>query len=156
PASDPLREADMAMYHAKGLGPGRHAVFDPAMHTRTVDRLKLESDLRAALERDELRVHYQPIVCLATGRIAGLEALARWEHPTRGAGSPATFIPIAEESGAILALGRWVLREACRQMRAWQAGRPKGLPLFLSVNLSARQFVQADLVEQVDRALKEA
>jgi diguanylate cyclase (GGDEF)-like protein len=155
PSSDPLCDADTAMYRAKTTGPGRHAVFDSAMHTHTLDRLNLESDLRAALERDDLRVHYQPIVSLATGRIEGLEALARWEHPTRGPVSPSTFIPIAEETGAILPLGRWVLREACRQMQAWLAGLPEDSPLVMSVNLSARQFAQPDVVEQVDQTLRE-
>jgi len=154
-SSDLLRDADTAMYCAKATGPGRHAVFDYAMHIHTVDRLKLESDLRAALEREDFRVHYQPIVSLATGRIEGLEALVRWEHPTRGPVSPSTFIPIAEETGGILLLGRWVLREACRQMRAWQADLPGDPPLVMSVNLSARQFVQPDLVEQVDQTLRE-
>ncbi len=155
PSSDLLRDADTAMYHAKAMGPSRHAVFDSAMHAHTVDRLKLESDLRAALERDELRVHYQPIVSLATGRIEGFEALVRWEHPTRGPISPSTFIPIAEETGAILPLGRWVLREACRQMRAWQVGLPEDSALVMSVNLSARQFAHPEVVEEVDQALSD-
>ena len=155
PGTDLLRDADTAMYHAKAMGPGRHAVFDSGMHAHTVERLNLESDLHAALERNDLRVHYQPIVSLATGRIEGLEALARWEHPTRGPVSPSTFIPIAEETGAIFPLGRWVLREACRQMRAWQLGLPEDSPLVMSVNLSARQFAQPDVVEQVDQTLRE-
>ena len=155
PASDLLRDADTAMYYAKAMGPGRHAVFDYAMHTHTVDRLHVESDLRNALEREDLRIHYQPIVSLATGRIEGLEALVRWEHPTRGPISPSIFIPIAEETGAILPLGRWVLHAACRQMRDWQACLPKDSPVVMSVNLSARQFAQPDVVEQVDQTLKE-
>ena len=155
PSSDWLRDADTAMYCAKAMGPGRDAVFDDAMHTHTVDRLNVESDLRDALEREDLRVHYQPIVSLATGRIEGLEALVRWVHPSRGSISPSIFIPIAEETGAILPLGRWVLRAACRQMRTWQAGLPEDSPLVMSVNLSARQFAQPDIVEQVDQTLKE-
>jgi diguanylate cyclase (GGDEF)-like protein len=154
-ASDLLRDADTAMYYAKATGPGRHAVFDYAMHTQTVDRLSVESDLRNAVIREDLRLQYQPIVSLATGRIEGLEALVRWEHPTRGPISPSTFIPIAEDTGAILPLGRWVLRAACHQMRAWRDRLPEDSPLVMSVNLSARQFAQHDVVEQVDQTLKE-
>ncbi len=154
PTSDLLRDADTAMYYAKAMGPGRQAVFDYAMHTHTVDRLHAESELRNALEREDLRVHYQPIVSLATGRIEGLEALVRWEHPIRGPISPSIFIPIAEETGAIFPLGRWVLHAACRQMRTWQTSLPEDTPLHMSVNLSARQFAQPDVVEQVDQTLK--
>ena len=155
PASDLLRDADTAMYYAKAMGPGRHAIFEQGMHVNNVNRLQIESHLRDALERENLHLHYQPIVSLATGQIEGLEALVRWEHPTRGPISPSVFIPIAEETGAIFPLGRWVLRTACRQMRAWQASLPDNSPFVLSVNLSARQFAQSDVVEQVAQTLKE-
>jgi diguanylate cyclase (GGDEF)-like protein len=155
PASDLLRDADTAMYHAKAMGPGRHAVFDYAMHTHSVDRLHVASDLRSAIEREELFLLYQPIVSLATGRIEGLEALVRWRHPTRGLISPWVFIPIAEEMGMILPLGRWVLRAACRQMREWRESVPEFAPLVMSVNLSARQFAQPGIVELVDQTLQD-
>ena len=120
----PLRDADTAMHWREAMGPGRHAVFNCAMHAHTVERLKLETDLRSALEREDLRADYQPIVS-GLGPDRGFRGFVRWEHPTRGPVSPLTFIPIAEETGSIFLLGRWVLREACRQMRAWQADLPK-------------------------------
>ncbi|MBA2757088.1 MAG: EAL domain-containing protein, partial [Chloroflexi bacterium] len=118
------------------------------MSDQTMERFDLENDLRGALERGELRVHYQPIVNLATTAIVGFEALVRWQHPKRGLVPPMAFIPLAEETGLILPLGRWVLETACRQARSWPAS-PNGGTTFVSVNLSARQFVQADLAEDV-------
>jgi len=149
-----LRDADTAMYRAKGVGRGRFEIFDRAMHTQAVLQLELETDLRRALERGELVVHYQPIVDLRDGRLAGFEALVRWQHPTRGLMQPADFIPLAEETGAIVPIGWWVLREACRQMREWDELYP-GSELTVSVNVSARQFAQPDLEEQLDRILLE-
>ncbi|MHB1170303.1 MAG: putative bifunctional diguanylate cyclase/phosphodiesterase [Longimicrobiales bacterium] len=149
-----LRDADTAMYRAKGVGRGRYEIFDGAMHTQAVLQLELETDLRRAMERDELLVHYQPIVDLADGRLAGFEALVRWQHPTRGLMQPPDFIPLAEETGAIVPIGWWVLREACRQMRAWDDLYPDS-ELTVSVNLSGRQFAQPDLSEQIDRILTE-
>ena len=150
-----LRDADTAMYRAKTDGKAHCVVFDRAMNLRAVERLELECDLRRALENGELRVFYQPIIFLESGRICEVEALVRWEHPQRGLIPPDAFIPLAEETGLIVPLGLWVLREACRQMSEWQAGRPDGPPLTLSVNLSARQLQQADLVEQVVEVLRE-
>ncbi len=150
-----LRNADMAMYRAKSGGMGRCELFDRAMHATALLRLQTETDLRRALEREELRVFYQPIVCMETGRISGMEALVRWMHPDRGWIFPLDFVPAAEETGMIHVLGRWVLREATRQMREWQDAIP-GRRLSVSVNLSVKQFAQADLVEQVSAALADA
>ena len=156
-----LRNADVALYQAKARGKHRHATFAPAMHAAALARLDLETDLHAALAREELRLVYQPIVDLATGRIAGAEALVRWTHPTRGAISPAELIPVAESTGAIVALGRWVLRAACRQVAEWDARaaaageRPVGAPLHIAVNLSTRQLQDPALVDDVAAALTE-
>ncbi len=154
-AHDILRDADIAMYRAKTLGKARCEVFDQAMHASAVARLQLEGDLRHALEREEFRLHYQPIVSLVNGSIHGFEALIRWEHPQKGLMQPAEFIPIAEETGIILFIGKWVLREACRQMRAWQAQFPKASQLTMSVNLSAKEFAQSDLIGQIAQILQE-
>jgi diguanylate cyclase (GGDEF)-like protein len=151
---DLLRDADTAMYRAKSLGSAKHAIFDVTMHDRAVAVLQLENDLRRAIDREELRVEYQPIVQLATGRIVGFEALARWQHQKRGMVPPVEFIPMAEETGIISALGRWVLEEACRQMRALHILHPKGPLPSLSVNISGRQILQPDLVEQVAEILE--
>ena len=149
-----LREAEIAMVRAKGDTARRHFLFEPSMSDQTLDRLDLENDLRGALERGELRLHYQPIVSLGTGQVVGFEALARWQHPTRGLVPPLAFIPLAEETGLILPLGRWVLESACTQAERWNRGRSADLaPLFVSVNLSARQFTKGDLVEDVGSTL---
>ena len=152
-----LREAEIAMVRAKSSTTQRHAFFEPSMSTQTLERVELESDLRLALERGELRVHYQPIVTLASTEIVGFEALVRWQHPTRGLVPPLAFIPLAEETGLIVPLGRWVLETACRQAATWRATRSDrdDRPLFVSVNLSARQFMQADLVGDVANVLAE-
>jgi diguanylate cyclase (GGDEF)-like protein len=150
---DVLRDADTAMYRAKGGGKARHEVFDRAMHTRAVKMLRLENDLRRALERQEFRVHYQPILTLKTGELAGFEALVRWERPDRGLVSPADFIPLAEETGMIVPLGLWVLEEACNQLREWQLASPANRALTMSVNLSGKQLTQADVAEQVRNVL---
>lgn len=150
--TDLLRDADIAMYHAKAQGKAHSAVFDKVMHDQAVARLQLENDLRRAIERQEFFLHYQPIVSLKTGKVAGFEALVRWKHPERGMVSPAEFIPIAEETGLILPLGTWVLREACRQMKERSTNLT---PLTMSVNLSAKQLLQGDFLEQVDKILLE-
>ena len=150
---DLLRDADTAMYRAKGQGIAKHAVFDVTMHDHAVAVLQLENDLRRAIERGELRVQYQPIVALQSGKIVGFEALARWHHQKRGNVSPAEFIPLAEETGVIGSLGRWVLHEACTQIRRLQLLHPQLPPLSLSVNLSGRQVLQPDLVEQIEETL---
>ena len=152
-AEELLRNADTAMYRAKGAGRARHQVFDATMHQRAVKMLELETDLWRALERDELRLHYQPIIDLATGHICGFEALVRWQHPERGLVSPGDFIPIAEESGLIVPIGWWVLDEACRQARLWQTQFPRPEPLWMSINLSSKQLSQSDMIERVRRAV---
>lgn len=150
-----LRDADIAMYRAKALGKARYEVFDKDMYASAVTRLQLETDLQHAIERQEFRLHYQPIVFLETGKIHGFEALVRWQHPDRGLIYPVEFIPVAEETGLIVPIGQWVLREACRQMRIWQEQSFTTLPLTTNVNLSRRQFVQPNLVEQIEQILQE-
>ena len=152
---DLLRRADMAMYEAKRKGKAHHEVFEPRMDDLALGRLRLGTDLRRAIEREEFRVFYQPEVELSTGQIVGFEALVRWEHPEHGLVSPARFIPVAEETGMIVPIGRWVLEEACRQAKKWREQRPNGPPLAMSVNLSARQFCHPDLARDVARALRE-
>jgi diguanylate cyclase (GGDEF)-like protein/PAS domain S-box-containing protein len=149
-----LRDADVAMYRAKSLGNGRYAIFDADMHTDIVSRLELETDLRLALERQEFRVHYQPIVQLESEACIELEALVRWQHPTRGLIAPLDFVPIAEETGLIIPLGLWVLEEACRHAAAWQTLVPSKPPLQVSVNLSPRQFEHPDLLADVKDTLE--
>ena len=148
-----LRDADTAMYRAKALGKAHHVVFDQAMHTSVVNRLRLETDLRRALEREEFRVAYQPIVDLEDNRISGFEALVRWQHPERGLVCPNEFIPAAEETGLIIPLDHWVIHEACRQMRIWTADHPASLPLMLSVNLSSKQLAHPGLLDRIDEIL---
>ncbi|MEA2619659.1 MAG: hypothetical protein QOC97_432 [Chloroflexota bacterium] len=150
-----LREAEIAMVRAKNDPSTRHVLFEASMSDLTMDRIDMENDLRRALERHELRVHYQPLIDLATDRIVGFEALVRWQHPIRGLVPPLAFIPLAEETGLIVPLGRWVLETACRQATKWRDARPSGPRLLMSVNLSARQFVQPDHVDQVDAILSE-
>ncbi len=149
---DLLRDADIAMYRAKALGKARYEVFDSEMHARAVSQLQLETDLRRALDREEFRIHYQPIFSLQTGRVTGFEALVRWQHPQRGTVLPDEFVHAAEETGLIVLIGRAVLREACRQLREWQVQFPHQV-LTMSVNISAKQFRQPDLVEQIARVL---
>jgi diguanylate cyclase (GGDEF)-like protein/PAS domain S-box-containing protein len=150
-----LRDADTAMYRAKAAGKSRYEIFDTGMHSRAVALLRLETDLRRAVEREEFVVHYQPIVSLFDDSIQGFEALVRWRHPERGLVTPSEFIPVAEETGLIIPLGRWVLRESCRQMHQLQAASAAQRPLSLSVNLSGKQFMQLDLVGQVKEILRE-
>lgn len=153
--ADILRDADTAMYRAKVLGKSRYELFDPKMREQAVARMQLESALRRAAERQELQNFYQPIVCLASGKIAGFEALVRWVHPERGLLSPGDFISLAEETGSIISIGNWVLAEACRQMSTWQMDhRTSGLAM-VSVNLSSKQFIQLDLASRVDTILRE-
>ncbi len=154
-AEELLRDADTAMYRAKSLGRGRYEVFDRTMRDRAMTRLDLESDLRMALERQELFIHYQPIVSLRTRQLVGFEALLRWQHPSRGLVLPAEFIPVAEEIGLIVPIGYWVLLESCRQMREWQKQFPQDPPLTISVNFSAKQFTHPDLVQKIAAILRE-
>lgn len=153
---DILRDADTAMYRAKENGKARYEMFDSGMHAKAVSRLQLEHDLRQAVEQKEFCVYYQPIIALETKHLAGFEALVRWNHPRRGIVSPADFIPVAEETGLIVPIGRWVLEEACRKVREWQLASPSHRALSLSVNLSGRQVAQPDLVEQIQQALEES
>lgn len=154
-AEDLLRDSDAAMYRAKAKGKARHEVFDQSMYSRALERLKLENDLRRAIERGELRVYYQPKVGLKTGRVSGMEALVRWEHSERGLVLPSEFIPVAEESGLIIPIGQWLVRESCRQARRWHDEYPDSPPLEVCVNLSARQFQHPTLAEDVAKNLRE-
>jgi Amt family ammonium transporter len=144
------------MYAAKTAGKDRYAVFQPEMHERTVEFFEIQADLKRALARGELVLHYQPIVDLETGEIHGTEALVRWQHPTRGLVMPMSFIPIAEETGMIVPLGVWVLGEACRQAVAWRASVPGASGLTMNVNLSTRQLLEPDLVPRVAEVLRES
>lgn len=150
---DLLRDADAAVYRAKSQGRNQYVVYDQAMRDRAVRVLQLETDLRLAVERDEFRVHYQPIVSLESGAIVGSEALVRWHHPRRGLVSPMEFIPLAEETGLVIWIDRWVLGEASRQTRAWQQ-KFEDRPVSISVNLSGRQLLQPRLVEYVTETLR--
>ncbi|MEG4340894.1 MULTISPECIES: EAL domain-containing protein [unclassified Microcoleus] len=174
-----LRDADTAMYRAKELGRARHEVFNSSMHAHALRLLQLENDLRRAIESirepateedfppspesalpplsaaPQFIIHYQPIVSIATNTITSFEALVRWQHPERGLVSPGEFITIAEETGLIVPLGRWVLRTACHQIRQWQQLFPSHPPLSVSVNISVKQFSQPDLIEYIDRVLAE-
>jgi PAS domain S-box-containing protein/diguanylate cyclase (GGDEF)-like protein len=154
-ADDVLRDAAIALLRAREAGSGEYQVFDPEMHATVMARLRLESDLRRAVERDEMLLHYQPIVELATGRISGFEALVRWDHPERGLVAPDEFIPMAEETGVILPLGMRVLEEACGSLRRWQRG-PGGTGLRMAVNLSPRQLSQPDLARRIRRIVRDA
>jgi len=150
-----LRDADAAMYRAKERGRGRVELFDQELRAEVLHRLEVEHELRLAGDRDELRVHYQPKVRLDTERIIGVEALVRWQHPTRGLLAPGAFIPVAEDTGLIVPVGRWVLREACRQAAAWRAAGADP-ELTVSVNLSRRQLAEPDLVADVAAALADS
>jgi diguanylate cyclase (GGDEF)-like protein len=153
---DILRDADIAMYRAKENGKARYEMFDHDMHARAVTRLQLESDLRQAVEQKQFAVYYQPIMSLETGRLAGFEALVRWNHPRHGVVAPADFIPAAEETGLIVPIGQWVLEEACKKVREWQVSSPGHRNLSLSVNLAARQISQPDLTDRIKSALEES
>ena len=151
---DLLRDADIALYRAKEEGRARYQVFDHEMHGTVSAQLRLESDLSYALERDELVLHYQPIVTLAQTKIVGFEALVRWQHPTRGIIGPAEFIPIAEDSGMILSIGKWVFERACRQLAEWNRAGLESLTM--SINLSVKQLGQPELVAEVEQAARDA
>jgi len=154
-AEEMLRDADIAMYRAKTLGKARCEHFHPSMRERVITRLEMENDLRQALGRGEFHLNYQPIVSLNSNQISGMEALIRWQHPTRGNVPPAEFIPIAEETGLLIPIGNWVLKEACRQMREWQQKFPRKPALTVSVNISPSQLYQPDFSAQVEQILRE-
>ncbi len=151
-----LRDADLAMYHAKAKGKARHEIFDDSMSAPALERMDLEMDLRSAISRHEFRLHYQPILRLDTGRITEVEALIRWQHSKRGLLQPEAFIGLTEETGLIVPIGQWVLNEACRQARTWQLEFPSNPPLVMSVNLSAKQFQHPTLVQEISLALAES
>jgi len=150
-----LRDADIALYRAKAAGKARAVAFEPSMSQQAIDRLSLQSDLRRAIERGELRLAYQPIVDLKTGALRGTEALLRWHHPTRGLIPPAAFIPLAEESGLIHPIGRWLLMEACRQARAWRDRFGPDDDFTMSVNLSVRELAQPGVCARVEQVLQD-
>ncbi len=152
-AEDLMQDADLALYKAKALGKDGYALFESAMQVAAQDRIRLEADLAGALEDDQLFILYQPVLELEHGRVVGAEALLRWRHPTEGVIAPDAFIPIAEANGSIIAIGRWVLREACAQAVQW---RKRGHPLSIAVNVSARQLERAKFVEEVRSALSDS
>lgn len=153
---DVLRDADVALRRAKALGGSRCEVFDESMHRRAVGRLKLESDLRTALTERQFRIHYQPVVELTTRRILSFEALLRWEHPTQGLISPYHFIEAAEDTGILVSIGKWFIVQACRQLREWEANERLGSPISVTVNVSARQFADARLANDIQEALQQS
>ncbi len=154
-AEEIVRNADIAMYRAKSQGKAGYVIFDESMHTLAASRLRMEIDLRQASIREELRLYFQPIVSFRTGRITSFEALLRWQHPDRGLVAPDDFIPLAEETKLIIPIGLWVIQSAAEQLKAWQKTYWMSPPLSISVNLSCRQFLQPDLVYQIERVLLE-
>jgi diguanylate cyclase (GGDEF)-like protein/PAS domain S-box-containing protein len=152
---DLLRDADIAMYRAKAKGQGKSAIFNPSMHAYVVQRLQLVNDLQRAIERQELIIYYQPIISLASNCIEGFEALIRWQHSEKGLLSPAHFIPIAEETEAILTIDEWVLHHACHQLHIWQEQFPDLAPLSMNVNLSPKHLLRPSLIEILDKTLAE-
>jgi len=155
-ADELIRNADLALYAAKRQGRDRYQVFDQSMHKVAVQQVSLEEDLRRAVESKAFTLHYQPVVDLPTQTIIGVEALLRWQHPTRGLVLPAEFIPVAEDTGLIVPIGRWVLREACRQVHLWQADSPEPLPVRIGVNISVKQLEDPGFVADVAQALRDS
>ncbi len=153
-ADDIVRDADLAMYRAKSAGKARYEIFDTEMHRGAVERLKLETELRHAIERKQLRVHYLPVVSLTSGRMVGFEALVRWQHPERGLVRSGELVPVCEETGLIVPLGRWMLAQACRQLVAWQKRFPEHDCLLVSLNLSVQEISAPDFVSRIDQILK--
>lgn len=153
-ASDMLRDADLAMYKAKAAGRGSYLLFDQTMREKAQYRLRLEGDLREAIEQDQFILYYQPIVSLESGQLEGLEALVRWEHPERGLISPDDFIPVAEETGLISSIGKWALNEACRQFAEWRKTFGNNAPCFMHVNVSRRQLLNPNLTSLVEQVLQ--
>ncbi len=154
-SSDLLRNADTALYRAKGQGGGCHTIFDQTMHERAVALWQMATQAHFAVEREELSLHYQPVIDIRTGQVVAVEALIRWDHPQYGSISPGEFIPVMEETGVITLIGHWVLKEACRQVCRWQPHLSSSNPIKMNVNLSARQLAQNDLAQQVKSVLEE-
>jgi predicted signal transduction protein with EAL and GGDEF domain len=153
-AADVVRDADTAMYHAKAAGKACYVLFNQSMHDDVAARLEIENDLRGAIDRNELILNYQPIISLSTGTIDGFETLVRWNHPKRGLIAPLEFIPCCEETGVIVPMGYWILSEACRQLKEWTQKYPQLPNLTISVNLSAKQLTEPELVPNLERILK--
>ena len=150
-----IRNADAAMYHAKEKGRSQFKIFDKTLHEKALSLLQIETDLRKAIENKEFDLYYQPIVSLDNISILGFEALIRWNHPTRGLVYPDSFIPVAEETGLIIPIGRWVLKKACRDLRRWDEQLESKLPLFMSVNISSKQFLRPSLIDDIKAILDE-
>jgi EAL domain-containing protein (putative c-di-GMP-specific phosphodiesterase class I) len=155
-ADELIRDADAAMYIAKRDGKGGYRLFEPEMHEGVLQRLELRTDLQRALATDQLELYYQPVIRLSDGTISGVEALLRWNHPERGMVGPDQFIPLAEESGLIVPIGRWVLREGCREGRRLMESLPTDRPVSLAINLSLKQLQHSDIVADVREALEES
>ncbi|HEX4056393.1 MAG TPA: EAL domain-containing protein [Tepidisphaeraceae bacterium] len=153
-ATQLLRDADAAMYRAKGAGGNRYVMFDPAMHLAATERMQIENDLRNAVARGQLVLHYQPIVCMKTRKLLGFEALLRWNRDGK-IFRPSQFIPVAEETGLIVPIGRWIITQACQQLAEWHKAVSSAPPLFMSINLSRRQFVDRELIPHLSQTLKE-
>ena len=149
-----IRDADAALYRAKERGRGGYEIFDEVMRSRVIEHVQIENDLRRAIQREELALHYQPIVRLSDGAVVAMEALLRWNHPERGLIGPVGFIPVAEESRLIVPIGRWVIDQACRQAAVWQRLNPDAAPVSVAVNLSARQVADPDLLGHIERAIR--
>jgi EAL domain-containing protein (putative c-di-GMP-specific phosphodiesterase class I) len=150
-----IRDADAAMYHAKEKGRAQFQVFDPTLHERATRLLQIETDLRKAIKNNEFELYYQPIVSLETEQIIGFEALIRWNHPKHGIVLPDAFIPLSEENGLIVPIGRWVLEEACWDLVRWKKHLNEHLPIFMSVNISSKQFLRPSLISEIQEILQE-
>ncbi len=149
-----IRDADSALYRAKERGRGGYEIFDEVMRSRVIEHMQIENDLRRAIQRQELELHYQPVIKLSDGSIVALEALLRWNHPARGLIGPLGFIPVAEESRLIVPIGRWVIEQACRQAATWQELHPDSAPVSVAVNLSARQIADPDLLSHIEGSVR--
>jgi diguanylate cyclase (GGDEF)-like protein len=149
-----IRDADSALYRAKEHGRGGYEIFDEVMRSRVIEHMQIENDLRRAIQREELELHYQPVIKLRDSSIVALEALLRWNHPDRGMVGPLAFIPVAEESRLIVPIGRWVIEQACRQAAAWQELHPDSAPISVAVNLSARQIADPDLLSHIEGSVR--
>jgi diguanylate cyclase (GGDEF)-like protein len=149
-----IRDADSALYRSKEHGRGGYEIFDEVMRSRVIEHMQTENDLRRALQREELVLHYQPVVRLQDGTIASMEALLRWNHPERGLIGPLAFIPVAEDSRLIVPIGRWVIEQACRQAAAWQQLKPDSAPVTVAINLSARQLADPELIQHLEGSIR--